>query len=75
MRDLTETFFDGGSLHRPDWAAVAIPNEGNESPRFADDLITFHPECFDDNGAFRPEVLKWLLALATDVDLPFGGMA
>ena len=75
MRDLTKTFYDGGSLHRPDFAAIAIPNEDNASPRFADDLITFHPECFDETGNFRPEVIAWLKALVNDTDLPFGGMA
>lgn len=75
MRDLSETFFDGGSLTRPDSAAIAIPNEGDASPRFADDLVTFHPDCFTADGQFRPEVKAWMLALATDGDLPCGGMA
>lgn len=74
MRDLSKTFYDGGSLHRPDYAAIAIPNEGDESPRFADELVTFHPECFDETGNFRPEVIAWLKALANGTDLPYGGM-
>lgn len=76
MRDLSKTFYDGGSLHRPDYAAIAIPN-GDDAARYADDLVTFHPECFDAQGAFRPEVLVWLRALAADdnASLPFGGMA
>lgn len=75
MRDLSRTFFDGGSLTRPDLAAIAIPNDGDESPRFADDLVTFHPDCFTASGEFRPEVIAWLRALADGADLPFGGMA
>ena len=77
MRDLTGTFFDGGSLHRMDYAAICIPNETEEGP-FAYELIRFNPECFNpDTGAFRPEVLVWLKALAADdnAPLPFGGMA
>ena len=73
MRDLTGTFFDGGSMARPDHAAICIPDG-----KFGEDLILFTPECFNpDTGAFRPEVLAWLKALAADdnAPLPFGGMA
>jgi len=73
MRDLTQTFFDGGSLHRDDYAAVVIPNATNDGP-FATELIRFNPECFDAEGNFRPEILTWLKALATNAPLPFGGM-
>ena len=44
--------FDGGSLMRPDSAAIITPN-GTE-------VVTFSAMCFDENGEWRPEVVAAL---------------
>lgn len=66
MRDLTGMFFDGGSMARPDDAAICLPDG-----KFGEVLVGFSPDCFDPaTGDFRPEIKAVLLALATDAPLP-----
>jgi len=74
MRDLTKTFWDGGQLRGMAHSAIIIADPGQPD---LPELATFSNDCFDAMGNFRPEVLTWLRAIASEgeIPLPFGGLA
>ena len=67
MRDLTTLFFDAGDIRGLPHSALCVLEE--TGPSACTELVTFSPDCYDEQGNCRPEVLKWLRALVNETTL------